>query len=414
MPDLKRLSNGYRLKTDSRFNDKKQKQMRTIKNIVFILILFASVTACRKVNNEFVDPGKTVLVYMIADNSLSGNVEANIDSLMAGVARNTVKGTLLIYLDNAGSAPQLMHLVKGKNGIVTKQIIKTYLQQNSVSPTIMSSVFADMSIHFPSLSYGLVLWSHGYGWIPGAGNLKTAPTTRWFGQDGSNYMDIPDLATALSAGPHFSYILFDACFMSGVETAYALRKYTDYLIASPTEVLADGFPYGDIIPSLFGSSESDYIKTASTFYDHYNIMDGYNRSASVACIKCSEMENLATETNKLISIHITELNTFSATNVQYMESYSPHLFYDFGHFVEGFTTAEERSSFEQQLNKTLVYKACTPNIVSVRSSGYYEFIPVGHYSGLNTYIPQIANKARNTAYHLMEWYTACGWNKTSW
>lgn len=388
--------------------------MRTIKNILLILMLFASLTACRKDNDPYVDPGKTVLVYMVADNSLSGNVAANIDSLKAGVARNTVKGTLLIYLDNAGGSPQLIHLVKSNKGTVTQQIIKTYLQQNSVSPTVMNAVFADMSRLFPSTSYGLVLWSHGYGWIPGAGNLKSAPITRWFGQDGSNYMDIPDLVTALSTGPHFDYILFDACFMSGVETAYALRRSTDYLIASPTEVLADGFPYGDIISTLFGTTEADYIKTAKLFYDHYNRLTDYGRSAAVACVKCSEMEALATETNKLMSAHLIALNNIKATTVQHLESYNPHLFYDFGHLVESFTTVEERSAFIQQLNKVVVYKASTPGIVSVRNSGYYELIPIDHFSGLNTYIPQNGNASRNTAYHTMEWYTAAGWSKTTW
>ncbi len=388
--------------------------MRTIKNIFLILLIFASLTACRKDNDCYVDPGKTVLVYMIADNSLSGNVAANIDSLMAGVARNTVKGTLLIYLDNAGGTPQLIHLVKGNKGTVTQQIVKTYLQQNSVSPTVMNAVFADMTKLFPATSYGLVLWSHGYGWIPGAGNLKAAPTTRWFGQDGSNYMDIPDLVTALSTGPHFSYILFDACFMSGVETAYALRQSTDYLIASPTEILADGFPYGDIIPTLFGSTEADYIKTAKLFYDHYDRLTDYSRSAAVACVKCSELEGLATETNKLMSAHLTELNNLNAGTVQHLETYIPHLFYDFGHLMENITGPEERFAFTQQLNKAVVYKACTPGIVSVRNSGYYELVPISHFSGLNTYIPQVGNTGRNKAYHTMEWYTAAGWNKTNW
>ncbi|MBP1593361.1 MAG: clostripain [Bacteroidetes bacterium] len=380
-----------------------------ILNMLFVLFF----TSCNdELSVEIPLAKTTMLVYMVADNTLSGEVGNNMNSIMAGVENNTLDGNVLVYTDQSGSVPQLINIVKKKDGTVVKNIVKTYEEQNSVNPSVMASVFKDMINKYPAESYGLVLWSHGYGWLQGGNNTKTV-STRWFGQDENNKMDISDLVMALQEGPYFRYILFDACFMGNAETAYALRNCTDYLIASPTEVLSGGFPYSDIIPYLMSGNESDYVKIASLYYNYYNEQTGYYRSASVGVTKCNELEALAAEINKLITAHATALNTFNASSVQYLESYIPHLFYDLGNFVENFSTEAERASFEQQLSKTVVYSACTPDVLSVSSSGTH-FIPVNHFSGLSTYIPGSNNLAANASYHTMEWYTAAGWNKTAW
>lgn len=46
----------------------------------------------------------------------------------------------------------------------------------------------------------MVFWSHGEGWIP------SPAKTRWFGQDGNNYMDIADLHAALQVAPDLDFL----------------------------------------------------------------------------------------------------------------------------------------------------------------------------------------------------------------
>jgi len=390
--------------------------MKYFKKILLILLAMSALFAC--INND--DPvatyaGKTVIVYMVADNNLSSYVEANIDSMAAGMKRSNVGSNLLIYVDKSDNIPQLIRIVKDVDGTVKKYVIKNYLEQNSLLPTVMASVISEAANRFPSQSYGLVLWSHGYGWLPGGGNTKNIPT-RWFGQDGSNNMDIPDLVTALNAGPHFDYILFDACFMGGVETSYALRNNADYIIASPAEVMGDGFPYSELMPSLFGTTEADYIKAATLYYEHYNTLPASGSSypsATVGCIKTSELSVLANQTAALITAHAAELNTFNASKVQHLEGYSPHLFYDFGDFIRLFATDNERTAFNEQLEKCVVYKACTPVILSATYYGN-QLITISSFSGLNTYIPRSGLPIQNTTYHSTEWYATVGWSKTRW
>ena len=63
-------------------------------------------------------------------------------------------------------------------------------------------------------------------------------------------MDISELAAAIDgSGVRFDYLLFDACFMSSVEALYDLRRAADYIVASPCEVMAHGFPYTTSTPA---------------------------------------------------------------------------------------------------------------------------------------------------------------------
>lgn len=381
---------------------------------IVVLILLFLMVSCRN-DDEITDTtgGKTVLVYMVADNSLSSVAKTNIDSLEAGMSVNSVPGRVIVYVDCADENPMLFRLEKEKDGSVSRQIIKTYVEQNSVSIAVMASVLTEMTELFPSDSYGLVLWSHGYGWLPAATNSASKTVCRRsFGRDSRDEMDIADLVTALSAGPHFDYILFDACFMGGVETAYALRDCADYLIASPTEELSDGFPYSEMVQYMLGDTKADYIRMASLYYEHYRKMPVNSRSAAISCIRCDEMEALAVETGVLIGAHAAELDSFRTDSIQYFDSFSPHVFFDFGHFIESFTTPIQRAFFEWQLERTVVYKACTDSIISVNSCVNY--LRITHFSGLSSYIPSDDTGIRNTFYQTFEWYRAAGWDNTVW
>jgi len=353
---------------------------------------------------------------MAAENNLSDYVDNNIDSMVSGMKHCSTDDDLLVYKDQKNETPELLRITKKANGEVVKETVKCYTRQNSVSSTVMESVLSDMVNYAVSDKYSLILWSHGDGWFPSENS--TNALTRYFGTD-DNYgskMNISDLVTALNSAPHFDTILFDACFMGGVETDYALRKNADYIIASPTEVMGDGFPYQSILASLFGETEKDYIAAATAYYTYYKslpITTSSYPSATVGCVKCSELDSLAVETAALIKPHATALNSFDATSVQHLEGYSPHLFYDLGDFVKAFTTESERSAFEAELNRAVVYEASTSTILSVTPGGN-QYVEINAFSGLNTYIPQSGMTTDYTAYRSCDWFTAAGWNNTNW
>lgn len=359
-------------------------------------------------------PEKTVLIYMVADNNLSNSSIANIDSLLAGITRyGTGQNNILVYLDNTRGLPTLLRLYKNEKGAGVSETIKEYPEQNSISPSVMSSVLADMENLFPAQSYGLVLWSHGYGWLPAVRNTK-APSTRWFGQDDNNQMNISELADALSYAPKFDYILFDACFMAGVEVAYELRYYTDYFIASPAEVLSAGFPYSRLVPYLLGSGQANSINLASTYFNWYNEQTGWYRSATISCVKCAEMDSFAAATRTLIGASLPLINALDVSKIQNLDSYSPHLFFDFAHLTESFSSSPGYAEFKEQFSKTIIYSACTQSITTISSAGFVTRINPISFGGIGCFIPQQATGIYNESFRQSAWYMAAGWNLTIW
>jgi len=384
-----------------------------MKKLFLLLSIIIIFSACNN-NDEPEKVSRTVLVYMVADNSLTDIVEANVDSMMAGFKATSNADNLIIYLDDSNKTPVLFKLKKNNDGSVTKEVIKNYSEQNSLDVSVMKGILSEVYSSYPADSYGLVLWSHGYSWVPSP-STKTV-STRWFGQDNStktqgdadDYMDIPDLANALTVAPHLDFIMFDACLMSSVEVAYQLKDCADYLIATPTEVIDLGFPYKQIIEPMFGS-QKNYTEIASRFYNYYNAMSGQYKSATIAVTKCSEMDNLAAATKKIIVAHPLEFYTIVPSSIQLYDRVgsSDHFAYDFGNLIEDIATTEEWVSFQKQLNATVVYKATTDYFINLK-------IDPNHFSGLGAYIPQQSQTAYNAFFKTLSWYYAAGWDQTAW
>lgn len=360
---------------------------------------------------------RTILVYMDADNSLTANVEENIDSIAAGYSVAGVIGNLIIYLDDFGKDPILYQYQLNQDGEIYKDTLNTYSEPwISTSPANMLDIMTDVFSAYPAESYGLVLWSHALSWIP-----STKKTSRSWGNDNGYEMDITDLATVLKSIPnvHFDFILFDACFMSGVEVAYELRETTDYIVAAPTEVLEFGFPYKSLIKEMFNYTPETIVALPKCYSDFYDgtiktrptntgnktvRMDG-----TISMIKCSEMENLAALTNEIMSAHVSEIPMVNPNTVQKYFRYSGHAFvYDFNDFMSRFATLDELSRLKTQLDKTMAYAFTTDYFLELS-------INREKYSGISTYILQNNNRypTWDNFYPTLAWYKASGWDKVN-
>ena len=135
--------------------------------LVLLPALLFIATACSK-DEPYIPPtvDRTVLVYMMADNSLSSYSDENIQSMMDGADGNLNGGNLIVYVDAQNETPQLLQLKEGKDGRMQKFVIKDYLEQNSTSEEVIKSVFNEVKQLFPAKHYGLDLWSHGSAWLP--------------------------------------------------------------------------------------------------------------------------------------------------------------------------------------------------------------------------------------------------------
>ena len=375
-----------------------------------ILAIMVLLAACDKTETVYPEGDRTVLLYLAGDNNLSDDGYNNLRSLCKGM--KGVAGRVVIYFDPAGSAPCLMTIRGGDNPVI--DTVAFYEEEDSADPAVLQRVIGEMKLRYPSDSYGLILWSHGMGWFPvgysfpGSTSYRRADVpyipTKYFGQDttlaegrGDSYMEIADLAAALTG--HFDFIMFDACFMASVEVLYELRDKADYFIASPAEIISDGFPYEAAAPYFWGGEE-DLKQVCREYYNYYanhpNVVYGEEwQSGMLALVKASELGALAQAAHRAVGA-VGESGVGSVWRYPLLAFGLPDVFYDLGDYVNVMGTEEDKAAFREQLARTVVYKVATPKM-------FGEEVPSDRYSGLSCYIPQSRWQDMNDFYSTLEW-----------
>jgi hypothetical protein len=355
---------------------------------------------------------------MIADNDImDSEVEYTISQLKAGTKRSG--GRVAVYVDRKGESPRLFGISqKGE-----EQLTKTYVEVNSADASILAEVIRDAKTLFPAEKFGLVLWSHGMGWLPyGHSNTQNRtlrqstvfPKVRYVGpdqDDGTNtsprVAEIVDLASYLPDNTA-EYIWFDACLMGNIETLYELRNKCRYFIVSPTEVLAEsgygasGIPYSKVLPFMSGDKEA-LTNACRHYISHYrNMKHSILRSASIALVDARELDRLYDACRAVLQGSLPSLEKTGMTNLQaYHTPNVPNVFFDMREIIKktGETSAAYRP-FEEQLAKTVLYKDATDKMMDEL------LIDPLKYSGLSMYVP--SHKWKNTnEYHYyfenLEW-----------
>lgn len=366
----------------------------------FGMIVLLLLCACAKEEEPQIPSvaGRTVLVYFAADNNLSGNVEGDIAAMEKGLQKTDMhNGNLVIYVDKKGQSPQLLRLVQ-EGDSVRREVIEEYvIDHASATAERLRQVLRQVTDAYPSDQYGLVLWSHGTAWLPS----DHKNYLRSFGTDsGGHSMRVNDLTAAL-ADYHFDFLLFDACYMASLEVAYALRHCTDYLIASPTEVLTDGFPYQLFMQDLF-MPEANVVNVAKQFYTYYQSSYG-----TISVTKTDELADLATACRAIFQGKSEEeLFAVPVEELQIMEylTGNVHALYDCADYVRRLATDAQYAAFQSCLDRAVVYKATTPK--SAYAYAYGTYLPINRFSGLSIYVPQAELAELNSWYQQLDWYQA--------
>lgn len=401
---------------------------KEVKVFMTISIVLGSLFFLSSCVEDLVEPeydsfaDRTILVYMAADNNLYSNAVQNIDDMRSVMDRSLSRNkNLIIYIDSPDSAPVLINV---HNRCDT---IKVYEEQNSADGKTLAQVISYVAHRFPAKSYGLLLWSHGSGWLSSEGYstvLKSyrapdrdrehvihvpydvdgpSPQTKAFGYDQpeKQWMSIADLSNAIPDG-FFDFIAFDACFMGSVEALYPLRNKAEKIIASPYEIVSYGFPYKTIIPQLFNN---DLLGVCNSFYQYYDKMNGWERTAGISLIKTSELDSLALCFKKIVAGKESEISAFDIDNVQRFDRFNIHTTFDLLDFVDEIcsdsTMLEE---FTKQLERCVLYSKSTARLL--------DEINIHAFCGMSVYIPiSLYNSScLNTDYRKTEWsiYTEYG------
>ncbi len=388
--------------------------------LVLTLVLLGGVS-CSK---ERKDPSvtKSVLLYMAANNNLSTNAIRDLADLKKGYVPDffPAGGTgdvLLVYYHISKDTPKLLRISKDEFGIVNQEILKEYDQHNSCTDSVFHSVLTYANSLFPAQENGLILWSHGTGWLPKG--YYSNPTSlsemqqtsiidpdehlvKSFGAENGEEMSIISLANNLPI--KYSYIIFDACLMGGIEVAYQLKDKCSYLVFSPTEILTDGFPYSDLMEDIYSTTKADLKEVCLSFYNYYQYQtDSSRQSASISLIKTSELDYLAQATKKIFDNGgRTKISKLSMSDIQpYFRTFH-HWYYDLEDFMKNISSSEDYRTFEYALDEAVIYKEATPYFLYKTSTGF----EIKTFSGLSTYIPNPENATLDSFYKSLSWNNA--------
>ena len=330
---------------------------------------------------------QTILVFYPwtgsqSSTGLLGYLQNNIDSICDGIIdrKGLNNSRVLVFLSDKYNHSTLYDL---QYNATTKSVdrvpLKEYEGASYASAEGIADILNEVKTKASALNYALIVGVHGCGWTyasdwsrypyyarpsvtrPRDNNFSgiqfgpdpNAPLTRFFGSVSlaENAMDISTLAEGIrESGLKMQYILFDACYMSNIETAYELKDVTNYMIASGSEIMAAGLPYRSMW-SYLNSATPNYSGIVSTSVNFYK-----NSSApfcNLAAIDCRQVEKLAS-VMKDINAEYQLSASVSLDSIQHLDGFRPNLFYDLETYVDSLhPSGYLLDQFKSQLKLTI-------------------------------------------------------------
>ena len=366
-------------------------------SIIFSTLILYRTSCVDKLKDEPEPNAKrTILIYMIASNSLSSCDIDDISEIESSIANNGMNNCrLLIYWVTYSNNPRLIEIKNKGNGTIRTEH-KVY--DNSIKSTTkerMQAVILDVKNIAPADDYGLILWSHGSGWASSLTARSFSASLTDFGDDRGSTMPIDELAQGIP-NDMFTFIYTDACYMSGIEVVYELRDKTKFFIGSTTELPIDGMDYTNNIPCMF-ADELDLKACCENTFNKYDRLSGSFRSCTISLTDCSKLNNLATLCKEIHSNGISVTNDY---NLQKYKRNEPYLFYDFVQYTKLIANEEQKEKLDSIMNEVIIYKAATPYIFNSFA------IDMANYSGLSTYIVgmSLPTSVNEEYYRTLSWY----------
>lgn len=389
------------------------------------------------------------LIYSIGFNNLSSYLKEDIDDIASGRIPSGFDhdDVILVFSHSTKGSyrnpnpPALFRIYRDWNGKPVRDTLLVMDEKTvSASPRTLNEVLTYVKDNFHARRYGMLMSSHATGWVPAGYTSKGKdmeegrwpvsfssgspspvpftekiqaagmPAVKSFGSQSASdslayEIDIDELADAIPM--KLDYILFDACFMGGVEVAYELREVCDRIVFSQTEIMADGMDYTTMTDYLFNGREPDLEGFSMNFFRYYDSYDKpgqeTDRSATISLVDCRELEGLADVCREIFGSNRAGIASLEGSyRVQrYFRSNSHRWFYDLRHIVEmAGADAGQMALLDEALDRCVTYKAATEEFICE--------IELKHHCGLSMYLPYKDLDYLNSFYRELEWNKATG------
>lgn len=383
-------------------------KLLSVKYLLALTLTLLMATACesdepKPVPEPPVPVSRTVLVYMVADNSLgqTGYDVADLKEMIAAADAGGLNGgRLLVYYnciqtdantpgtnEDNNIPPRLLEIKPEK-----AEVLKTYpddVSIYSVDPERISEVMADLKTYAPAGDYGLVMWSHANGWLGTDPNGNT-DRYRAFGEDRGYHISLPSLRKALE-GNKFSFIYFDCCEMGNVESIYEFKDIAPVIAAAPTELPSPGMPYDITIPYFFLSTP-DVVGAARSTYEWYADSRDWPW-CQLAVYDTTALDRLAAESRA-----VAQASGLTAADLSQLQKYakgSRCYSYDMKDY---YTLMGAPQSWHDAFNDVVMWSGTTRYSVND--------IYMGSYCGLGSAAPVTAADFTYRGYNDLQWYKA--------
>ena len=392
-----------------------------IKTVLAAAAAVLTLASCTVFEPQAPSTYRVTLMYAAAKSNLFSSISQDLEEFCTGSLPTKKSGDVfLVYSHMPGvnpktnrveydypTSPVLFRAWRDPDGTYRRDTLITYPDTYiSSTPEVMSEVLLDVKELFPAPHYGVVISSHGKGWIPvgykesSPSIFSATPPTRELCIELINGSGI-NVNLLKEAIPYkLDYLVLDACLMGNIETAYEVRGLCDLLIVSPTEILSDGLMYNTIGALLTNVHTPDLKGVASEYFEHYNSMSGSFRSASITLMDCNNMKPLAEVCRKLVAKYRDAIDNTPSEKVKRYFYNELHWFYDLRDiFVQAGINEEELAELNAALDKTIIYARHTDSFFALKMEDM---------CGLAMYKPDPNLDELNEFYKTLAWNQATG------
>ncbi len=349
--------------------------------LFFLIIFFFS--GCRKgkvlgVNNEILTNNDIVLFIIEANNSLKYEAFQTINRLEKSIVSGQ---NILVYINSDVEYSYLLKVKKDDNDFVINS--DTLKRFNKVEDNLkmISTCIKWIEDEKDERISGLVLWSHGTSWYPDTimRNINSNESylnkygikLKSFGDEAGKKIDIQKLAIVI---PQVDFLIFDACSMGTLEVLYEFKDKAKYIIASPTETLAESIPYQNSAAFL-KKSVSDLKIICRNYMQYYKNYTDFRRSASICLYETEKFGKLASRMKDINLKKIASNIDFDTTDVQrldFSENF-PVPIYDYYSFLRENYEEEELNILSKVAEDCILFKDSTAKFLDYKITEFSGF-----------------------------------------
>jgi len=376
----------------------------------------------------------TIMVYMNAKNNLEQDAIENFLQI-AGVGSSKDVNLLVEmgrpqdhYTSDYGPWSGVLRFRVKKGDEPTPEYAKMDLAKAGLNTDMGSAQtlaeFIDWSrTHYPARHSMLIIWNHGQGWRfqlssdrslraraavdrnPTHHPRETAPPPAVlrsvsFDEDRRSFLYNRDIQDVLAASRPVDILGFDACLMSMLETAYAMRPVppeppslsprggAGIMVASEELEQAAGWPYKSWLPALVAKPAMTPRELSALLVSAYKERYGDTYKTTLSAIDLAQVAHLVeslTTFSSLIQQQIDrELPIFRAARLacrHYGEEVGLATSVDLGHFLDRYAKASGSPDLAERARavRKLITQAVLANYASQRLQKDYGSFGIAIY-----------------------------------